>query len=129
MLNWDVFFFENIVDPDQMTSKIRIHMLFYPICESIVIKGILHEAWLEIKKWCTVKPVLSGHSRIDKTKILMTNGSLMKGKSIAECSTCINQNRSFVFFLSGRLRQILLYVLLSFFSRIRLKNKIERDFP
>ena len=23
---------------------------------------------------CTVKPVLSGHSKIDKTKILMTNG-------------------------------------------------------
>ena len=32
----------------------------------------------------TVKPVLSGHSK--KTKILMTNGSLMKVKSIAECS-------------------------------------------
>ena len=35
----------------------------------------------------TVKPVLSGHSKIDKTKILMTNGSLMKVESIAECST------------------------------------------
>ena len=34
----------------------------------------------------TVKPVLSGHSKIDKTKILKTNGSLMKVKSIAECS-------------------------------------------
>ena len=34
----------------------------------------------------TVKPVLSGHSKIDKTEILMTNGSLMKVKSIAECS-------------------------------------------
>ena len=31
----------------------------------------------------TIKPVLSGHSKIDKTKILMTNGSLMKVKSIA----------------------------------------------
>ena len=30
--------------------------------------------------------VLSGHSKIDKTKILMTNGSLMKVKCIAECS-------------------------------------------
>ena len=28
----------------------------------------------------TVKPVLSGHSKIDKTKILMINGSLMKVK-------------------------------------------------
>ena len=26
----------------------------------------------------TVKPVLRGHSKIDKMKILMTNGSLMK---------------------------------------------------
>ena len=33
-----------------------------------------------------VKPVLNGHSKLDKTKILMTNGSLMKVKSIAECS-------------------------------------------
>ena len=34
----------------------------------------------------TVKPVLRGHSKIDKTKILMTDGSLMKVESIAECS-------------------------------------------
>ena len=34
----------------------------------------------------TVKPVLSDHSKIDKTKVLMTNGSLMKVESIAECS-------------------------------------------
>ena len=33
----------------------------------------------------TFKPVLSGHSEIDKTQILMTNGSLMKVESIAEC--------------------------------------------
>ena len=30
--------------------------------------------------------VLSCHSKIDKTKVLMENGSLMKVKSIAECS-------------------------------------------
>ena len=35
-----------------------------------------------------VKPVLNGHSKIDKSNILMTNGSLMKAESIAEfCST------------------------------------------
>ena len=34
----------------------------------------------------TVKPVLSGHSKIDKTKAVKTNGSLMKVESIAECS-------------------------------------------
>ena len=35
---------------------------------------------------CKVKPVLSGHSKTDKTKVLKTNGSLMKVESIAECS-------------------------------------------
>ena len=34
----------------------------------------------------TVKPVISGHSKIDETKVLKTNGSLMKVESIAECS-------------------------------------------
>ena len=70
---------------------------------------------------CTVKPVLSGHSKIDKTKVLMTNGSLMKVESIAECSPCILQyfwpalsdNWSwkpfFGLFESGRFRQVLLY--------------------
>ena len=38
------------------------------------------------KKQHTVKPVLSGNSKIDNTKILMTNCSLMKVESIAECS-------------------------------------------
>ena len=36
--------------------------------------------------YSTVKPVLSSHSKIDKTKILMTNGSLIKFESIAESS-------------------------------------------
>ena len=34
----------------------------------------------------TVKPVLSGHSKIDKTKVLKANGSLIEVESIAECS-------------------------------------------
>ena len=66
----------------------------------------------------TVKPVLSGHSKIDKTKILMTNGSLMKVESIAECSPwsilqcfwLVVLKTILVFFLSGRLSQVLLYV-------------------
>ena len=32
------------------------------------------------------KTCVNGHSKIDKTKILMTYGSLMKVQSIAECS-------------------------------------------
>ena len=34
----------------------------------------------------TCPPVLRGHSKIDQTKVLKTNGSLMKVKNIAECS-------------------------------------------
>ena len=34
----------------------------------------------------TVKPVLSSHSKLDVAMVLKTNGSLMKVKSIAECS-------------------------------------------
>ena len=37
----------------------------------------------------TVKPVLNGHSKIYKTKILITIGSLMKVESIAECSNIL----------------------------------------
>ena len=39
-----------------------------------------------LKLECTVKPVLSGHSKTDKTKVLKTNGRLMTVESIAECS-------------------------------------------
>ena len=69
----------------------------------------------------TVKPVLSGHSKIDKTKVLKTIGSLMKVESIAECSRgafCNTfdlhlaiidlENPILVFFLSGRLGQVFL---------------------
>ena len=48
-------------------------------------EGDFSEKVLEYTKG-TVKPVLSRHSKIDKTKISMTNGTLMKVKSIAECS-------------------------------------------
>ena len=60
------------------------------------------------------KPVLSGHSK----KILMTNGSLMKVENITECSSLQTfdlhlaiigfENQFSVFFLSGRLRKVLL---------------------
>ena len=65
----------------------------------------------------TVKPMLNGHSNIDKTKVLMANGSLMTVESIAECSPwsilqyfwpALSNNRSWkpilVFFLSGRIK-------------------------
>ena len=36
-------------------------------------------------KCSTVKPVYNSHSKINKTNVLLTNGSLMKVKHIAEC--------------------------------------------
>ena len=33
-----------------------------------------------------LEPVLNGHSKVDKAKILMTNGSLLKVETITECS-------------------------------------------
>ena len=70
------------------------------------------------------KTCLKWSLKIDKTKILVTNGSLMKVKSIVECSKgCILQyfwpalsdNLSwkktiFDLFESDRFRQVLLYV-------------------
>ena len=41
---------------------------------------------LHFLSYYTVKPVLSGHSKIGKTKVLKTDGSLMQVKSISECS-------------------------------------------
>ena len=66
--------------------------------------------------------MLQAATKIDKTKVSKTNGSLMKVESIAECSkrafcntfdlhyAVIGRKSQFsVFFLSGRLRQVLLY--------------------
>ena len=79
--------------------------------------------WPEYRSTFTIlqAPVLSGNSKIDKTKILMTDGSLMKVESIAECSLWSilqdvwpalrdNQSRKpiLAFFFSDRLRQVLL---------------------
>ena len=71
------------------TLLMWIHSMF---TQGNLIKNVFHIT-------CTVKHVLSRHSKIDKTKVLMEYGSLMKVESIAECS-----QRS----KSGRLRQVLL---------------------
>ena len=71
----------------------------------------------------TVKLVLSSRLKIDKAKILLKNGSLIKVESSAECSPwsilqyfwpALSHNQYwkpiFMFVLSGRLRQVLLYL-------------------
>ena len=47
---------------------------------------VTHEFSCKISSVSILKPVLSGHSKIDKTKVLKTDGSLMHVESIAECS-------------------------------------------
>ena len=49
-------------------------------------EGVLQKTLAKDIDEYKVKPVLSGHSKIDETKILITNGSLMQVESIAECS-------------------------------------------
>ena len=56
---------------------VRIIALMYPYIQRAVGNNIYYG---------TVKPVLSRHSKIAETKVLMANGNLMKVKSIAECS-------------------------------------------
>ena len=53
---------------------------YHDLQASSVLIG-LH--WLPIHDYS--KPVLSGHSKIDKTRMLMTNGTIMKVENIAEC--------------------------------------------
>ena len=51
---------------------------------SLILNGDLVEK-------CTVKPVVNDRLKIDKTKVLKPNSSLMKAKSIAEYSSSILQ--------------------------------------
>ena len=67
-------------------------MRFY--CISLIADGnkhvehgdLLHMPYRVKHALAYSKHVLSGHSKIDKIKVLMENGSLMKVESIAECS-------------------------------------------
>ena len=74
--------------------------------------------WIKSQVY-TVKSVLSGHSKLDKIKVLKTFGSLVKVKSITECShgafcntfdlqktTISLENQFLLFFLSGHLRDL-----------------------
>ena len=76
---------------------------------------------------CTVKPVLSGHSERTPKLVFNTDNRLMHVNSIAECSkgSILQYFRPslsyhfplrplFCLFLSGRLRQVLLYYVICF---------------
>ena len=51
---------------------------------SSMTPGESHNEWYQY--YCSNFYVFNGLSKIDKTKVLKTNGRLMKVESIAECS-------------------------------------------
>ena len=55
-------------------------------CRLVNFLDILRYTVQTIIKSLYSKTCANGHSKIDKAKILMTNGSLIKVESIAECS-------------------------------------------
>ena len=61
-----------------------------PVCLSFISTfclSVKENSYIHfIQKTTYSKPCLKRPLKIDKTKILMTNGSLMKVESIAECS-------------------------------------------
>ena len=77
---------------------------------------------LAVVSWTVTKPVLSGHSKRRPKMFLKTDYRFMQVKSIAECSKGsilqyfrpslsyhLSLRSLFCLFLSGRLRQVLLY--------------------
>ena len=77
----------------------------------------------EEENTCTVKPVLTGHSKKTKKLFFKTDYCIMQVKSIAECSNGsilqyfrpslsyhLTLSSLFCLFLSGRLRQVLLCI-------------------
>ena len=93
------------MNPDQ-TAPIREQSDLDSYCLQYRLPTMSQQTTIVVnsRKRFTVKQVLSGHSKIDKTKILMTSGSLMKVKSIIRL-----EKQFWSPFLSGRLRQVLLY--------------------
>ena len=75
-------FCEFIINLDQWLRRYCLKIFLFS-----ALTAILFWRWSRtLMILYTVKPVLSGHSKTDKTKVFKTNGNLMKVESIAECS-------------------------------------------
>ena len=70
-----IFFFKSTFSKNYFRNTIRVSNSWDPDLGSKCLQ------WLSADG-TTIKPVLSGHLKIDKTKVLMENGSLMKVVSI-----------------------------------------------
>ena len=65
--------------------KCKACRTFYHFFATSLINSTIHKAGKLDSIYHTVKSVLSGHTKIDKTKVLKTDDSLMQVESIAEC--------------------------------------------
>ena len=94
-LNLLIFYVQKMLSADccmysKMCSKIILSWKPSLLDNAILYQNLM--CWLKSMmvapfiEMNIVKPVLSSQSKIDKTNILKANGSLMKVKSIAECS-------------------------------------------
>ena len=81
---------------------INLQLIQKSLVEMAVSKFYLKTQYLQpVSNFgCTAKPVLSGHSKLDKTKVLKTHYRLMQVKSIAECSL-LNVGQKYCRMLQG----------------------------
>ena len=77
-----VFFFKTLLFID-------IKQAYFQMYATAGIKIIFNKRFLQHVQifHITVKPVISGYSTIDKTKVLNSSGSLVQLKIITECTT------------------------------------------
>ena len=77
------YIFRNAVEFAHKQSRVTIYRKEYKINTYICPIKCTVVGGDHLRNSTTIKHVLSGHSKIDKTNVVRTNGSLMKVKSIA----------------------------------------------
>ena len=66
-----------------LSGNPEFYTVFHSYDESIILMKLHY--WINYKSVFTVKPVLSGHSKLNKHRSKRLSDSLMKVESIAEC--------------------------------------------
>ena len=88
LADYNIFF---VLIFDYLRTFYHSNLIFLMFCRHTASlrfgfhKFRIMEIYIHVLNQYTVKPVLSGHLKIDKTKVLMVNGNLMNVVSIAEC--------------------------------------------
>ena len=113
----------NMQQSKKLVKVIKLWSISFFICKQCFHLQIVRKGRQMWWKTITVKPVLSGHSKRRPKLVFKTNYRLMQVKSIAECSKGsilhyfqpslsyhLSLRSLFCLYMSGRLRQVLLYV-------------------